>query len=216
MASYSSTKKKTASQTASRDPCRIGQYLYHPALESCARVSRTWRNVFVPVLWRTIEDRWFEKLEYACDRPESYSVPCLLQRRFLALLVKYGCHVRHLTLYNERIVAMLALGSGAYTCLQSLVFSFSDRHPGFLVSVAGEFCRDLLSTTACYGRVHLPKDRKGAVSTRRSRISKPQQSTTTMSPGAQGQTHLCGGGAAKRENADEATSQHQQYYGIHQ
>ncbi|KAF9379468.1 hypothetical protein CPB97_008940 [Podila verticillata] len=98
----------------------IGQYLTSQDLASCARVSQRWNEVFIPILWNTVEDSRLIRLGL-CSQPDRPSgTPCQEEIDLWTLLTKYGLHIRHFTITHGLTVSICAKSSDVCTNLVSL------------------------------------------------------------------------------------------------
>ncbi|KAF9295202.1 hypothetical protein BGZ74_010937 [Mortierella antarctica] len=89
----------------------IGQYLTPSDLATCVRVSRDWNEMFIPILWNTVDDSHLVRL-CLCPQPfRSPGTPCPEEADLCALLTKYGLHIRHLTITYGLIVSICAKSS---------------------------------------------------------------------------------------------------------
>ncbi|KAF9541528.1 hypothetical protein EC957_002964 [Mortierella hygrophila] len=110
----------------------IGENLRPPHLLICVQVCRQWNEMFIPLLWRVINDTkysWPTLLKSLAKCYPSHDSDCLERQTNTPntnsriwiedVFVKYGRHIRHLTISNT-FLNNAAAKSGTCTHLQSL------------------------------------------------------------------------------------------------
>ncbi|KAF9374637.1 hypothetical protein CPC16_001149, partial [Podila verticillata] len=98
----------------------IGQYLASQDLASCARVSQRWNEVFIPILWNTVEDSRLIRVDLCSQTDRPSGTPCQEEVDNCTLLTKYGLHIRHSTITHGLNVSICAKASDECTNLVSL------------------------------------------------------------------------------------------------
>ncbi|KAG0027243.1 hypothetical protein BGZ81_005783 [Podila clonocystis] len=73
----------------------VGQYLAPSDAVSCIRVSKLWHNIFVPILWRSLDDIGLSNIQ-GCQEKHGHPYFCACKLKASKTLLKFGEHVRHL------------------------------------------------------------------------------------------------------------------------
>ncbi|KAG9062326.1 hypothetical protein KI688_005240 [Linnemannia hyalina] len=110
----------------------IGENLRPPHLLICVQVCRQWNEIFIPLLWRVIDDTkyaWPTLLKSLAKQYPDHDSDCLERQTNTPntnsriwiedVFVKYGRHIRHLTI-SHTFLNNAAAKSGTCTHLQSL------------------------------------------------------------------------------------------------
>ncbi|KAF9910535.1 hypothetical protein EC991_006353 [Linnemannia zychae] len=95
----------------------IAAHLSSNSLSTCIRVCKSWSNIFIPVLWNTIDDSLFAWP--AILRKIDSSQNTLNEAWLKNIFAKYGRHIRHLTI-RWRILIDAAYLDKACTNLLSI------------------------------------------------------------------------------------------------
>ncbi|KAG0219504.1 hypothetical protein BGX33_002449 [Mortierella sp. NVP41] len=101
----------------------IGSFLDPPDLLSCVQICRHWNQLFIPALWRTINDRlysWPKIIEDLSVNPQDEGIKD--ETWFRDIYSKYGHHIRFLCA-DSAITILAAQVSGQCVNLRTLSVS---------------------------------------------------------------------------------------------
>ncbi|KAF9133293.1 hypothetical protein BGW39_010110 [Mortierella sp. 14UC] len=132
----------------------IGSYLDPPELLPCVQVSQHWNQLFIPLLWRTINDQLYawprilKELDMSTTTNTTTTQPDDDRRAEIedwvrSVFVKYGHHIQHL-FANGFITIVSAQAAGTCTNLRTLaVIGFSKQTfqeaQALMVRLLGDF-----------------------------------------------------------------------------
>lgn len=99
----------------------IRHYLDQSDLYACVRVNRAWNEVFIPLLWYAIDTHtltWCKIInDDALGKKRSRDDT---ERWVMAILAKYGHHIRHLDVHWNVVLEAAVLSGSGCKCLISL------------------------------------------------------------------------------------------------
>ncbi|KAF9387799.1 hypothetical protein CPB97_002032 [Podila verticillata] len=114
----------------------VGQYLTPQDAASCICVSKHWHNVFVPILWRSLDDIELSNIQ-GCQEKHGHPYFCACKVEASRVLLKFGEHIRHLKTSCSLTTAVLA--SAPDTCWR--LCSLTVRNKGDLTFSRGSIIR---------------------------------------------------------------------------